>query len=253
MITLAEYVRRTEFFTIAHRGASGIAPENTIAAMQLAIKHGAAMVEFDVQTSADNNIVVFHDDDLQRTTNGTGALYSHTYDQLRKLDAGSWFDTAFKGEKIPLLHEVLAVVSGKAFINVEIKPRDQNPDASWLIGQLIQEFELRNLLPYSLFSSFDHELLLEIREVSNATHTCALNVPGDTRTPSEILRACKAQAFGCSIHEMQAEIAHNCKEHGIPWGVYTVNSLEELAHARSLGVKAVVTNEPHTLAADHQL
>lgn len=252
MITLAEYVSRTEFFTIAHRGASGIAPENTIAAMQLAIKHGAAMVEFDVQASADNCIVVFHDDDVQRTTNGTGALSAHTYDQLRKLDAGSWFNAAFTSEKIPLLHEVLAVVSGKAFINVEIKSRDQNPNASWLIRRLIHEFESRNLLPFSLFSSFDHELLIELREVSNAAHTCALNVPGDTRAPSEILKSCKAQAFGCSVLEMHDGIAQDCKEHGIPWGVYTVNSPEDLAYARSFGVKAVVTNEPHTLATDQQ-
>jgi glycerophosphoryl diester phosphodiesterase len=95
-----------------------------------------------------------------------------------------------------------------------------------------------------VFSSFDHQALAELKHVEPDIHTCALNVPHDTRLPSEILTSCNADAFGCSLQELTHKRANDCKTHHIPWGVYTVNTPEQLSLALSFGVNAVVSNFP---------
>ena len=101
------------FDIIAHKGASGIAPENTIAAIQLALDMGVDMIEIDVRNTHDEEIVVIHDATLDRTTNGTGLVHDYTLEEIRELDAGSWFgDARYAGEKVPTLKEVLDLVDG---------------------------------------------------------------------------------------------------------------------------------------------
>lgn len=111
----------TGFMAIAHRGASSYAPENTVAAFDLAIEMGARHLELDVHFSRDGHLVVIHDDAVDRTTDGSGPVTSHTLAALTALDAGSWFDPRFKGERIPTLDAVLARYRGRAHLHVEIK------------------------------------------------------------------------------------------------------------------------------------
>src|SRR6187455_95113 len=93
---------------IAHRGASSYAPENTLAAFDLALEMGVRHVELDVDFTSDGHIVVIHDDSVDRTTNGSGPVTSHTLATLRSLDAGAWCGAQFAGQRIPTLDEVLA-------------------------------------------------------------------------------------------------------------------------------------------------
>src|SRR5690606_19539586 len=95
---------------IAHRGSSQIAPENTLPAIDRAIQDGADAIEIDVQLTKDGQVVVFHDEWVNRTTNGRGFICDLTYAELERLDAGSWFHPRFQGTKVPLLSEVLALV-----------------------------------------------------------------------------------------------------------------------------------------------
>src|SRR5947208_1574738 len=90
-----------------HRGAAGLAPENTFAGFELALALGVDGIETDVQKTKDGKLVLFHDSLLDRTTDGAGALQETTWQTLQQLDAGSWFDSAYAGERIPLLIEVL--------------------------------------------------------------------------------------------------------------------------------------------------
>jgi glycerophosphoryl diester phosphodiesterase len=106
---------------IAHRGASTYAPENTFAAFDLALQMGARDLELDVQMSCDGHLVVIHDDQLDRTTDGNGAVAAHTLAELQALDAGAWFGASCAGQRIPTLEALLARYRGRAHLHVEIK------------------------------------------------------------------------------------------------------------------------------------
>ena len=109
--------------TIAHRGASSYAPENTFAAYDKALAMGVDHVELDVHYTSDGHIVVIHDDQVDRTTNGSGPVSDHTLAQLRSLDAGSWFGLQYAGERIRSLGEVLEHYKGRLYIHLEVKAR----------------------------------------------------------------------------------------------------------------------------------
>lgn len=114
----------------AHRGAMGTHPENTLVAFREAIKAGAHMIEFDVQLTKDNKLVVIHDGTVDRTTNGTGQVSELPFDEIRNLDAGSWKSPEFAGEKIPTLDETLSVMPYNIWLNVHIKgEKDKNMSA----------------------------------------------------------------------------------------------------------------------------
>ncbi len=110
---------------IAHRGASSYAPENTFAAFDLALTMGTRHLEFDIQMTRDGHLVVIHDDHVDRTSNGKGAVSEHTLAELQALDAGSWFDVKFSGERIPTLESLLDRYQGRAHLHVEIKGKTQ--------------------------------------------------------------------------------------------------------------------------------
>jgi len=105
----------------AHRGAMETHPENTLTAFRAAVEAGAHMIEFDVQLTKDNKMVVMHDGTVDRTTNGTGKVSELTFAEIRKLDAGSWKSPEFAGEKIPTLDETLSVMPYNIWLNVHIK------------------------------------------------------------------------------------------------------------------------------------
>jgi len=106
---------------IAHRGASARAPENTLAAFKEAIRLGADLIECDVHLSADEVPMIIHDDTVERTTNGRGAVCALACARLRRLDAGAWFSSRFRGERIPTLEEALECARGRCGLNIEIK------------------------------------------------------------------------------------------------------------------------------------
>ena len=106
---------------IAHRGASSYAPENTIAAFDLAIVMGARHIELDVHATSDGHLVVIHDDTVDRTTDGSGPVTSHTLAALQALDAGSWLRDEFTGERIPTFDDVLGRYKGRVHVHTEIK------------------------------------------------------------------------------------------------------------------------------------
>lgn len=120
----------------AHRGDVQNAPENTIAAFESAVKLGAQQIEFDVQLSKDGELVIMHDGTLDRTTDGTGAVSDLTFDELRALDAGSWFDPKFAGTRIPTLRETLDVIPETILCNVHLK---NSPGVAAASAQLILE------------------------------------------------------------------------------------------------------------------
>ncbi len=247
MIPLVDTVRATPVMVCAHRGSSGNAPENTLAAIASAIAAGATMIEIDIQITRDNRIVVFHDEDLSRTTNGSGDIREKSYDDVRTLDAGSWFSPTFAGEHIPLLDEALALIKGHAYLNIEVKPMDDSERTSRILDEVLRAIDAHQMIDATVFSSFDHRILFHLKRIRPDVRTLALNVPGDTRLPHEVVSACRADAYGCSLEELNAGLMEDCTQHMIPVGVYTINTREDLITAINLGVRGVVTNFPDRL------
>ena len=105
---------------LAHRGDKSFAPENTLPSFAQAIQKGADGVELDAKLTSDGHIIVMHDPTLNRTTNGSGKVASFTLEEIRKLDAGAWFDEKFRGTRVPLLEEVFETVGKDKLINIEL-------------------------------------------------------------------------------------------------------------------------------------
>lgn len=140
----------------AHRGASAHAPENTLAAFELALAHQTDAIELDVKLSADGQVVVIHDATVDRTTGVHGRVKDLTLAQLKSLDAGSFFSEKYKAEKIPTLEEVFAAVGNRAFINVELTnystPRDHLVES---VCHLVNKFGLQKRVLFSSFFGFN--------------------------------------------------------------------------------------------------
>ena len=143
---------------IAHRGASSYAPENTLAAFDLALQMGARHIELDVHATSDDQIVVIHDENVERTTNGSGPVANHTLSALKALDAGSWFAPRFSGERIPTLDEVFERYKGLARLHTEIK--GHSADLSKRTAELIQR---HGMVDQVTITSFQRARLEETR------------------------------------------------------------------------------------------
>ncbi len=160
-------------FLIAHRGASALSPENTLAAFRKAHEIGAKWVEFDVMLAACGEAVVIHDETLDRTTNGTGKVSDYPYSYLQTLDAGSWFNAKFSGEKIPTLADVLTWLHQYRLTpNIEIKPSvGQEEETVKKVLQVIEKNWRADMNP-PLISSFSSIVLKYVRQYSK-THYLA--------------------------------------------------------------------------------
>jgi glycerophosphoryl diester phosphodiesterase len=156
---------------IAHRGASGHAPENTLAAFRKAVSLGAPFIETDLQLSRDARFVAIHDATVDRTTGGTGAVHNFTLAELRQLDAGSWFGSEFTGERIPTLEEIFAFSKKHDVVfYLELKPSGSWGGEHALIGALRESGEI----PRSVVISFDTAILESLRKLEPTLMTGVL-------------------------------------------------------------------------------
>jgi glycerophosphoryl diester phosphodiesterase len=157
---------------VGHRGALECAPENTLASFREGLRQGADIIELDVQLSADGHIVVFHDDQLERTTNGRGPLAEHTLAELKSLDAGAWFDPRFAGEPIPTLGEVLDWAQARTPLFIELKHSARSdPALDAAVVQLIRAYDMTERV---MVISFDHQALRRVKERAPGVATGAL-------------------------------------------------------------------------------
>ena len=164
--TKAQQVNSTprRVYVIAHRGASAYAPENTLAAFKQAIMLHSDILELDVHQTKDLRLVVIHDATVDRTTNGKGRIKDLTLEELRQLDAGSWFSPAFAAERVPLLDEVLDLASNSVSLLIELKEgSDEYPNIEERIVRLVRE---KNVEKHVIFKSFHDETLDRLRQLA---------------------------------------------------------------------------------------
>lgn len=235
---------------IAHRGASGLAPENTRAAFLKAMELGADMFELDVLLSRDGELVVIHDDTLERTTNGEGRVKDFSLAELRELDAGSWFDPVFAGEVIPTLAEVLEMARGRILVNVEIKTEavydEPRGGIAEKVVRLINDLGMREEV---IVSSFDPRALDHVRQLDPRVSTASLYEKDlhAGQGPLEIMEAVSSVAFNVGKSHLTRDMVEECHKNRRPVAVYTVNSPQEMEELMRRGVNALFTDRPDLL------
>jgi glycerophosphoryl diester phosphodiesterase len=148
---------------VGHRGACEVAPENTLASFHRAYQDGADIVEMDVRLTADGHVVVMHDEDVGRTTNGKGSVSTMTLAELKKLDAGAWFDERFVGEQIPLLDEVLAWGKGKIALMIEFKFDPFGSFSPDLVPEVLALLKDSNIAEQVVFISYQAKALQQVK------------------------------------------------------------------------------------------
>ena len=228
----------------AHRGASAQAPENTIAAFELALKQQADAIELDVKLSADGQVIVIHDETIDRTTNGRGKVKDMTLAELKALDAGSFFARDFAGEKIPTLEEVFEAVGKHTFINIELKNyRSRRDDLVELVCMLVKKHQMQKRV---MFSSFFPTALSKARSYLPGAPRGLLALNG--------LLGVWARSFGFSfgkydaLHpnlqgftQQEATRVHRLKRRV---HVYTVNQEEDMRRLFKWSVDGIFTDDP---------
>lgn len=232
---------------IAHRGGRNWAPENTLASFSRAIEAKAGGVEFDVHRCASGELVVIHDDDLNRTTNGVGMVKDCSYAELKRLSAGAWFDQEFKAERVPLLSEVLDLFACRGenmLVNIELKNAP-------VIYAGIEEDLLREIESYRekmrfLVSSFDHHCLARLRALDSELELGVLAAASLVDLAAYTAKFAASHfivAYDCLTPETIAE----ARESGIALMVWTVNDKYEWQRLIEQGVAAICTDTPDAL------
>jgi len=229
------------FYRCAHRGASGHAPENTLAAFRLAMEMGAEMCELDVQQTADDRLVVMHDDRLERTTNGNGNLWEMTLPDLQRYDAGVRYDQRFAGETLPTLEQVVALVRGKMKLNLEVKIHGHERNMAALTVETIRR---EKLVDECVVTSFDWKAVNEIKKLAPELKVGYIFgwkefSPAVFDAPVELL----------STHYslVDARFLERARTAGKKVHVWTVNYKWLMRRLRQRGVDGIITNYPDRL------
>lgn len=228
----------------AHRGSSKYAPENTLAAFEMAIQHNADAIELDAKLSVDHHVVVIHDQTVDRTTASTGLVKEMRYAELRELDAGSHFDIAFRGEKIPSLDEVFETVGRKIYINIELTNYTSIYDGlPERVAQLVKKHDLAS---WVMFSSFNPIALLRARRVLPNVPIGLLALHGDRGAwaRSRWGNLLAYQALHPNYLDITEELVQNVHQRGRRVHPYTVNLSDELQRMNQLGTDGIITDDP---------
>jgi glycerophosphoryl diester phosphodiesterase len=236
-VSLSRYLpERPPVRVTAHRGHARAAPENTLSAMRKAIASGADYAEMDVQQTADGKVVLLHDRDLRRVAGLSRRLDELTYDEVRRLDVGSWFGPAFAGERVPTLAEVIRLCRGKIRLNIELKFFGPDRRLAQAVADIVREQDLES---DCLVTSLSYDALLEAKQHNPRLRTGlivahalgdvsrldvdALSVRADFLS-DDVLRA--AHRLGREVH------------------VWTVNDARQMARLMQRGVDNIITSDP---------
>ena len=221
---------------IAHRGASLLAPENTIAAFEEALRLGCRAIEFDVRVTSDGVLVVVHDDTVDRTTNGHGSVRNLTQLDLMRLDAGSWLHPRYAGTRIPTLEEALRCILPHATPVLELKAA-VDPE------QLISMLQRHGAIDESLVISFSPEHLIPLRKKSRDLPLGLLAEHWTDDLPQRC-RGLDAGVLVLSSEELSSGRVMAGEKAGLEVWCYTVNDIGMVAACAALGVRGIITDKP---------
>lgn len=233
----------------AHRGAKRVAPENTLPAFEAAIRLGADGIELDVQFSSDGKLVIFHDQNLDKTSSGKGPVTSHRLDDLRQLDAGSHFSAKYRGTRIPTLDEVLDLARGKLLVNIELKSADI---AGAVLGvEVVKAVRSHRMVDDVVISSFRPLSLRRSKqtgpEIEHALLLDAPMLPG--MRWGLALQHSRADGLHPEKGMVDARYMAAARRLKMPVRVWTVNEEQDMRRLADLGVAAMITDVPDVALA----
>ncbi|WKA59119.1 glycerophosphodiester phosphodiesterase [Planococcus shenhongbingii] len=230
---------------VAHRGASGHAPENTMGAFQKGFEMKADYIEIDVQMTKDGELVVIHDTTVDRTTNGTGKVGDLTFEEIRQLDAGSWFSEDYAGEKVPTFEEVLDAFRGKVGILIELKAPELYPGMEEKVADALIE---RNMDVSNngkvIIQSFNHESMKKSKELlPNLSHGVLAGASWANVTEEQLSQfAAYADYFNPNMNIVTDELVSDVHEAGMKIYPYTSRSQEQALRLFDLNVDGIITD-----------
>ncbi len=242
------FTPRTKPFIIAHRGASGDAPENTIAAFREAIKQRADAIELDIQLTRDKQLVVMHDHKLERTTRGKGRVARKHLHEIQRHSAGSWFGPGFADERAPSLDQVLQIFGRTTSYVVELKFYE--PRVRYFSNAVVQTIQKHNLLDRCLFLSFSPFILRAIKQIEPSAKTCLAFRPiGDHIPPRATLR--HADSIALASHFTDLAYIRKLRSLNLPINIWAKTQRnEDYDHEIAVGADFITTNHPKLLR-DH--
>ncbi|MBQ3914993.1 MAG: glycerophosphoryl diester phosphodiesterase membrane domain-containing protein [Ruminococcus sp.] len=228
----------------AHRGASREAPENTLEAFEAALDSGADYIELDVQLTKDGQLVVFHDETIDRTTTGKGKLCDITYDELQKYSAGSWFGTGneFAGARVPLLSEVLDLVGDDIMLNIEIKDHGDIVQTVEKTVELIHEYDITDSC---YVTSFSYKALKNVKKLDPKIKTGLI---ANVAAASGYSRLKYVDVLSLNQIFVNATVVSAAHQNGKRVFVWTVDQSNDMKKMISLGVDNIITNRPAACA-----
>jgi len=238
------------FLTIAHRGASYYAPENTLPAFEMAENMNADAIEIDVTLSSDRVPVIFHDKIMDKKSNRTGLIIHRDLKYIKSADAGSWFSKKFKGTEILTLEEFLAWVKGRIAVNIEIKKEVQilSPDiaAEEAIVNLVEKYGMSD---HVFYSSFSYACVKKLKIIEKNNPVALLYDPKQMKGvgAAELVERLGADLFNCSWREFGTRLRHELQEKNIPVLVYTVNRPGRMKNLIKRGVNGIFSDRPDLL------
>jgi len=231
---------------IAHRGYRRKYPENTLAAFQAAVAAGAEMIELDVMFSRDRKPVVIHDPTLERTTNGHGAVSDYTMEELKNLDAGSWFDAKFADQRLPEPFEVLDLVNNRTGVNIEIKANAYEhhhpPDA--IERQIVELVKDKKMQDSVLVSSFEIDILVQIASMDDPPAIALISKTPASKRIVDICSHLKMYSWHPNQLIVTPHQVNRMHAAGLKVFAYNVNTYEEYAKMIDMKVDGVITDDP---------
>jgi len=228
---LRDLLKSNKVLVIGHRGAFYDAPENTMLSFRKAVELGADMIELDVRMCKSGEIVVIHDADVRRTSDGEGLVRDLTLNELKKLDFG-------EGEKIPTLEEVLEFAKRKVYLNIELK----EPDIVEKVVKLVEKYDMVN---HVVVSSFYHNALLEVKEINPDILTAPLFMHRPVSATS-LVRETKSNGLHPFIEFVDEGVVKEAKRNGYFVNVWTVDYPEDMEKLINMGVTGIITNDVST-------
>ncbi|MBM7634963.1 glycerophosphodiester phosphodiesterase [Geomicrobium sediminis] len=235
---------------VAHRGASGHAPENTIAAFDKAVEIGADYIEVDVHMSKNNEVVVIHDATVNRTTDGEGRVNDFTLRELHQLDAGSWFSDEYKGEQIPTLGEVLDRYLGEIGILIEVKdPANYNNMERFVAIELIKRQLRKPTDEEVIVQSFDHASMERFHNILPDVPIGVLVSNNPNGISDEQLKAFQTYADYTNPNHLMVDqdLVTRIQDHGMQISTWTVNDPNRMEELVEYGVDGIITDFPDRL------